>query len=152
MLYLAIDQHAKQITVCVRNEEGDTVLRRQVSTRPEKIESFFGQFIETDAEFMAILEVCGFNDWLVEELRRWKCREIVLIHPEKPSKKKTDRRDAQKLADILWINRGRLAAGQIVRGIRRVYMVTQQELFPRCFLSLGFNTVTSFSCFELDVL
>ena len=25
MLYLAIDQHAKQITVCVRNEEGDTV-------------------------------------------------------------------------------------------------------------------------------
>jgi hypothetical protein len=40
MLYLAIDQHAKQITVCVRNEEGDTVLRRQVSTRPEKIEAF----------------------------------------------------------------------------------------------------------------
>ena len=41
MLYLAIDQHAKQITVCVRNEDGETVLRRQVSTRPEKIEAFF---------------------------------------------------------------------------------------------------------------
>jgi hypothetical protein len=36
MLYLAIDQHAKQITVCVRKEDGDTVLRRQVSTRSEK--------------------------------------------------------------------------------------------------------------------
>ena len=36
MLYLAIDQHAKQITVCVRNEDGDTVLRRQVSTRRSK--------------------------------------------------------------------------------------------------------------------
>ena len=57
MLYLAIDQHAKQITVCVRNEEGGTVLRRQVSTRPETIEAFFGQFTEMDAEFMAILEV-----------------------------------------------------------------------------------------------
>ena len=127
MLYLAIDQHAKQITVCVRNEEGETILRRQVSTRPEKIEVFFGQLTEMDAEFMEILEVCGFNDWLIEELRKWKCREIMLIHPEKPSKRKTDRRDAQKLADLLWLNRERLAAGQIVRGLRRVYMVTQQE-------------------------
>ena len=48
MLYLAIDQHAKQITVCVRNEDGDTVLRRQVSTRPEKIEAFFQQLTEMD--------------------------------------------------------------------------------------------------------
>ena len=127
MLYLAIDQHAKQITVCVRNEEGDTVLRRQVSTRPEKIEAFFQQLTEMDAEFMAILEVCGFNDWLIEVLRKWNCREIVLIHPEKPSKKKTDRRDAHKLADLLWLNRERLAAGQTVHGLRRVYMVTQKE-------------------------
>ena len=139
MLYLAIDQHAKQLTVCVRNEEGDTVLRRQVSTRPEKIEAFFGQLTEMDAEFMAILEVCGFNDWLIEELRKWKCREIVLIHPEKPSKKKTDRRDAQKLADLLWINRQRLAAGQIVRGLRRVYMVSQEEREDRQLTSLRKN-------------
>ena len=123
MLYLAIDQHAKQLTVCVRNEAGDTVLRRQVSTRPEKIDAFFEQFIAMDSEFLAILEVCGFNDWLVDYLRKRNCREVVLIHPEKPGKKKTDRRDAQKLADLLWLNRERLAAGQVVRGLRRVYMV-----------------------------
>ncbi len=41
MLYLAIDQHSKQITVCVRNAAGETVMRRQVSTRPEKIQAFF---------------------------------------------------------------------------------------------------------------
>ena len=127
MLYLAIDQHAKQITVCVRNEEGDTLLRRQVSTRPEKIEAFFQQLTGMDTEFMAILEVCGFNDWLIEKLRKWNCREIVLIHPEKPSKKKTDRRDAHKLADLLWLNRERLAAGQTVHGLRRVYLVSQKE-------------------------
>jgi hypothetical protein len=69
MLYLAIDQHSKQITVCVRNSEGDTVLSRQVSTRPEKIEAFFQQLTGMDSEFMAILEVCGFNDWLIESLR-----------------------------------------------------------------------------------
>ena len=139
MLYLAIDQHAKQLTICVRNEAGDTVLRRQVSTRSEKIEAFFEQFTERDPDFMAILEVCGFNDWLVEDLRRRKCRQIVLIHPEKPSKKKTDRRDAQKLADLLWLNRQRLAAGQVVRGLRRVYMVTQQEREDRQLTSLRKN-------------
>jgi transposase len=127
MLYVAIDQHSKQITVCVRNSEGDTVLGRQVSTRPEKIQAFFQELMEMDSEFMAILEVCGFNDWLIAELRCWKCQEIVLIHPEKPSKKKTDRRDARKLADLLWLNRERLAAGQAVHGLRRVYIATQQE-------------------------
>jgi transposase len=127
MLYLSIDQHAKQITVVVRNESGDTLLRRQVSTRPEKITSFFEQLREMDAEFMAILECCGFNDWLIEELRKYDCHNIVLIHPEKPSKKKTDRRDARKLCDLLWVNRERIAAGEPVHGLRRVYIATQQE-------------------------
>lgn len=136
MLYLAIDQHAKQVTVCVRNDAGETVLRRQVSTRPDKIEAFFVQLTEMNAQFMAILEVCGFNDWLIEELRKWKCQEIVLIHPEKPSKRKTDRRDAQNLADLLWLNRQRLAAGQLVRGLRRVYMVSQEEREDRQLTSL----------------
>ena len=127
MLYLAIDQHSKQITVCVRNAEGDTVLRRQVSTRPEKIKVFFEQLTAMDPEFMAILEVCGFNDWLLAELGKWNCREIVLIHPERPSKKKTDRRDAGKLCDLLWLNRERLASQEPVHGLRRVYIVTSQE-------------------------
>jgi hypothetical protein len=127
MLYVAIDQHSKQITICVRNSEGDTLLGRQVSTRPEKIQAFFQELTEMDAEFMAILEVCGFNDWLIAELRRWKWQVIVLIHPEKPSKKKTDRRDARKLADLLWLNRERLATAQTVHGLRRVYIATQRE-------------------------
>ena len=139
MLYLAIDQHCKQITVCVRNEEGDTVLGRQVSTRPEKIEAFFRQLTKMGPEFMAILEVCGFNDWLIAELHRWKCREIVLIHPEKPPKKKTDRRDARKLADLLWLNRERLAAGETVHGLRRVYIVTQQKRENRQLTALRKN-------------
>jgi hypothetical protein len=35
MLYVAIDQHSKQLTVNERNEQGDVTLRRQVSTRPD---------------------------------------------------------------------------------------------------------------------
>ena len=33
MLYLAIDQHSKQLTVNVRDESGQVVQRKQVSTR-----------------------------------------------------------------------------------------------------------------------
>ena len=32
MLYLAIDQHRKQLTVNLRDEAGDVILKRQVST------------------------------------------------------------------------------------------------------------------------
>lgn len=127
MLYLGIDQHSKQITVCIRDENGKVVLRRQVSTRPENIRCFLEDLVQRDHQFMAILEVCGFNDWLIEQLRHYGCREVVLIHPEKTSKKKTDRRDANKLCEMLWLNGVRLAKEEKPQGIRRVYIPTSRE-------------------------
>jgi len=43
MLYLGIDQHARQITISLRDESGDVLMARQVSTHPEKIQDFFQQ-------------------------------------------------------------------------------------------------------------
>ena len=43
MLYLGIDQHARQITISLRDEGGDVVQARQVSTQPEKVHAFFQQ-------------------------------------------------------------------------------------------------------------
>ena len=61
MLYLGIDQHARQITISLRNEEGDVIQARQVSTRPEKINEFFGQLtrerLRDGESFVAVLEV-----------------------------------------------------------------------------------------------
>ena len=69
MFYLGIDLHRKQMTVSLRNEHGDVVLRRQVSTRPKKVEEFLVQVHQQgpgdDASYVGILEVCGFHDWLV---------------------------------------------------------------------------------------
>ena len=127
MLYLGIDQHSKQITVCVRDASGNVVLRQQVSTRPEKVTTFFESLCERDGQFMAIVEVCGFNDWLIDLLKRYGCREIILIHPEKTSKKKTDRRDANKLCELLWLNGARLAEGLKPQGLRRVYIPNSRE-------------------------
>jgi hypothetical protein len=93
MLYLGIDLHRKQLTVSVRNEKGDVILRRQVSTRPERVEAFL-KWIETEGGFVAIVETCGFEDWLIGLLKEHGCRDVVLIQPERRSRKKTDRRDA----------------------------------------------------------
>ena len=95
MFYVGIDQHRRQLTVCVRNEQGDLVLLRQVSTEWERVRAFMAQLREQsggEGGFAVILEVCGFNDWLLEMLAEYGCREIVLLQAEERSRKKTDRR------------------------------------------------------------
>ena len=138
MLYVGCDQHRKQITVCVLNEAGEAVRRRQVSTQPEKIREFLDRTRREAGEegFMAIVEVCGFNDWFLELLREYGCREVVLIHPGKPSKRKTDRRDASKLSEMLWVNRGPLKRGEKPRGLRRVVIPSRNDAQDRQVTSL----------------
>jgi transposase len=129
MLYLGIDQHHKQITVSVRNDEGTVILQRQVSTRPEKTRAFFDDLRRHSGQdgLMAVLEVCGFNDWLLALLSEFGCREIVLIHPDKRSRRKTDRRDAGKLSELLWLNGERLQNGQKPQGLRRVVIPSADD-------------------------
>lgn len=129
MLYFAIDQHSKQLTVNVRDEAGQVVLRKQVSTRGDAPREFLRQLAERAGgdRYVAIVEVCGFNDWLLDLLPLCGCREIVLIQPGEPGKRKTDRRDANQLGEILWVNRHRLLAGQRVQGVRRVNIPGEQE-------------------------
>lgn len=134
MLYLGIDQHRKQLTVNLRNETGDVLLKRQVSTVWERVHEFFAELGETsraEGGFVAVLEVCGFNDWLLKLLQEYGCRETILIQPEKQSKKKTDRRDANALGEILWVNRHRLLAGKKVQGLRRVVLPSERDAQDR---------------------
>lgn len=134
MLYLAIDQHRKQLTVNLRNEQGDVLVRRQISTEWLRVRSFLEEVQNMsvpEGGFIAILEVCGFNDWLLKLLVEYGCRETILIQPEKRSKKKTDRRDANSLGELLWVNRQRLLAGKIVQGVRRVQMPCEQDAQDR---------------------
>ena len=124
MLYLGIDQHARQITISLRDENGDVLQARQVSTRPDKINEFFQRLtrerLREGESFVAVLEVCGFNDWLIRLLHDYRCEKVILIQPEKRKKQKTDRRDAATLSELLWVNRRRLLEGKPVRGLRQV--------------------------------
>src|SRR5215831_17866736 len=124
MLYLGIDQHARQITISLRDAAGDVVQAQQVSTQPEKINAFFQQLtrqrLHKGESFVAVLEVCGFNDWLIGMLRDYRCHKVILIQPDERKKHKTDRRDAAGLSELLWVNRDRLLHGKPVRGLRQV--------------------------------
>jgi transposase len=131
MLYLAIDQHSKQLTVNLRDEAGEIRLRRQVSTQRAGMEEFGQQLATYNEPYVAIVEVCGFNDWLLEWLPQHGCQEIVLVQPDHRSKKKTDYRDANALGELLWINRQRLLGGQRVQGLRRVHIPSAQDQADR---------------------
>jgi transposase len=130
MLYLAIDQHSKQLTVNLRNEAGQILLRRQVSTRGEAPRQFLEDVRQrslAEGGYVTIIEVCGFNDWLLELLPSCGCKETLLVQADRRAKRKTDRRDANKLGELLWVNRHRLSAGQPISHLRRVRILSRQE-------------------------
>jgi transposase len=133
MLYLGIDQHRKQLTACIRDEKGDIVMRRQVSTQWDRVRSFLTEVrqLAGDRGFVTILEVCGFNDWLIKLLDEYGCRDLILVQPDQRSKKKTDRRDANALCELLWVNRERLPGGRRVQGIRRIQLPTAEDAEAR---------------------
>jgi len=123
MLYLAIDQHSKQLTVNVRDESGRVRLRKQVSTHGPAPREFLARLAAEAGEegYMAIVEVCGFNDWLLDLLPECGCHQVVLVQPTKADVRKTDHRE------LLWVNRQRLLSGERVQGLRRVNIPGVQE-------------------------
>jgi transposase len=134
MFYLGIDQHARQLTICLRDEGGKAVLRRQVSTEPKRVREFLHQLENQCIEaggYVAVVEVCGFNDWLLKLLPEYGCKEVVLVQPEDRDRRKTDRRDAHRLSELLWINRERLLASQHVQGLRRVFIPSADDQHDR---------------------
>jgi transposase len=134
MLFVGIDQHKRHLTVSVRDQQGEIVWRRQVRTTWEEVDRFLESLQKRAAEhegYVAVMEVCGFNGWLIRRLTQWGCRRICVIKAPDRVRQKTDRRDAGKLSELLWINRDRIAAGQSLVHVKEVYQPTEQEQSDR---------------------
>jgi transposase len=139
MLYVGIDQHRKQLTVSVRDESGNVLLRRQVSTEWKKVRAFFDEVRDlagAHGGYLCVVEVCGFNDWLLKLLPQHGCQETIVVQPGEQSSHKTDRRDASGLSEVLWINRDRLSRGLPVRGLRRIQVADPQSQADRRLTSM----------------
>src|SRR5208282_6339141 len=129
------DLRRVQMTVSLRNENGDVILRRQVSSRWAKLEEFRGQLRQVGAageKYIAIVEACGFHDWLVKWLEQDDgCHMVLVVQPLGRSAAKTDRRDANDLSELLWVNRERLLRGDRVQGVRTVLVPGSGEQADR---------------------
>lgn len=75
--------------------------------------------LQGDESFVAVLEVCGFNDWLIRMLRDYRCYKVILIQPEERKRRKTDRRDAAALSELFG-STARFLQGKPVRGLWQV--------------------------------
>ncbi|MCK4624940.1 MAG: transposase, partial [Phycisphaerae bacterium] len=113
MLFVGIDQHKRHLTICTRNIQGGVVQRRQVSTEWSQVDQFLTALQERSNQaggYVAAMEVCGFNGWLIKRLKQCGCKRVYVISPPPRARQKTDRRDAAKISELLWINRDRIAA------------------------------------------
>jgi transposase len=99
---IGVDLHKKMITVCVMNENLSVLARKTLyCDQPDTIVAFFRQF----RPFKVVVEATASYYWfvaLVEPL----AEKVVLANPKKlrviaESTKKTDRWDAQVLAEFL---------------------------------------------------
>jgi len=134
MFFVGIDQHKRHLTICVRDEQGEIALRRQVSTKWEEVDRFLELLRERAVEhggYVAVMEVCGFNGWLIKRLEQWGCKRVCVISAPDRVRQKTDRRDAARLSELLWINRDRIAEGLGLVHISEVYRPTEQEQYDR---------------------
>lgn len=102
MHFIGVDLHKKSITVCVMNEERTILARKTLyCSQPELILEFFQQW----RPFKVVIEATAGYFWFVELIEPLAERG-VLANPAKlrviaESTKKTDRLDAQTLAEFL---------------------------------------------------
>jgi transposase len=102
MNFIGVDLHKKIITVCVMNENRAVLARKTLyCIQPDQIVEFFRQF----RPFKVVVEATASYLWLVELLDPL-AEKVVLANPNKlrviaESTKKTDRLDAQILAEFL---------------------------------------------------
>jgi transposase len=102
MNFIGVDLHKKIITVCVMNEKLSVVARKTLyCQQPDEIVEFFRQF----RPFQVVVEATASYHWFVE-LVEPLAEKLALANPNKlrviaESTKKTDRLDAQVLAEFL---------------------------------------------------
>jgi transposase len=102
MNFIGVDLHKKVITVCVMSQDLKVLARKTLyCNQPEQIAEFFRRY----RPFQVVVEATASYSWFVELLEPL-AEKVVLANPKKlraiaESTKKTDRLDAQVLAEVL---------------------------------------------------
>jgi transposase len=103
--YIGLDVHKKTIAYCIKTVSGKTVRQGVVSAERKALRQWL---TELSGPWMGALEATIFTGWIYDFLKPHAV-ELKVAHPEMlkaitAAKKKNDRADAEKLADLLRVN------------------------------------------------
>lgn len=103
--YIGLDVHKKTIAYCIKTISGKTVDQGVVSAERKALR---GWLAGVPGPWMGAMEATLFTGWIYDFLKSHAV-ELKVAHPEMlkaitAAKKKNDRADAEKLADLLRVN------------------------------------------------
>jgi transposase len=103
--YIGLDVHKKTIAYCIKTADGTKVRQGVVAANREALREWLS---ELPGSWMGALEATIFTGWIYDFLKPHAV-ELKVAHPEMlkaitAAKKKNDRADAEKLADLLRVN------------------------------------------------
>jgi len=103
--YVGLDVHKKTIAYCIKTVSGQTVRQGVVSAERKALQQWLN---ELPGPWMGAMEATLFTGWIYDFLKPHAV-ELRVAHPAMlkaitAAKKKNDRADAEKLADLLRVN------------------------------------------------
>ena len=103
--YIGLDVHKKTIAYCIKTVAGKTVMHGTVRSERQALREWQS---EIPGPWMGAMEATLFTGWIYDFLKPYAV-ELKVANPEMlkaitAAKKKNDRADAEKLADLLRVN------------------------------------------------
>ena len=103
--YIGLDIHKKTISYCIKIEDGTKVKQGEILTDRSSLRQWLS---ELPGPWKGAMEATMFTGWVYDFLKP-HALEIKVAHPEMlkaitAAKKKNDRADSEKIADLLRVN------------------------------------------------
>lgn len=103
--YIGLDVHKKSIACCIKSVTGKVIRQRVISANRKALRQWLA---ELPGPWHGAMEATLFTGWIYDFLKPHAV-ELKVAHPEMlkaitAAKKKNDRADAEKLADLLRVN------------------------------------------------
>lgn len=103
--YIGLDIHKKTISYCIKIDNGTKIKEGEIATERKAISQWL---LEIPGTWKGAMEATMFTGWVYDFLKP-HALELKVAHPEMlkaitAAKKKNDRSDAEKIADLLRVN------------------------------------------------
>jgi len=105
MYYIGLDIHKKRIVYCLKNQDGTIVQQGVVAAERKALRQWAE---ELPTPWIGAMEATMFTGWVYDVLKA-HALELKVAHPQMlkaitAAKKKNDRADAERIADLLRVN------------------------------------------------